>query len=170
MPKPSNKPLTYKFSIPGEPLEAHRIASSIAPSTKWLTETYAVNYPGLTGESIDQIQIFYDENQDEWLHWPTKFITSHKVIGAALAKVRNEQPELHKYMVRCNVHEYVDLSDPPKIRYLPSEGKNPADAVLRMRQKIEEEQRDNAGIARLILRSGKPRYLSGVHMGAVREA
>ena len=170
MPKPSNRALSYKFSAAGEPLEAHRIESKIAPATKWLTETYSINYPSLRGESIDQIQIFYDENDDTWHHWPTKFLTSHKKIGAALAQTRGERPELIKYMVRCNVHKYVDLSDLPKIRYLPSEGKNPADAVLRMRTKIEEEQRDNEGIARLELRGGKHLFLGGVHMGGAREA
>jgi hypothetical protein len=163
------KNYALQFLLKGVPLQARRIETSVAPATKWATETFAVNFPAEPGVSIDQIQIFYDANDDTWRHWPTKFIEGHKDLGNAVAKARNDTPELRDYKVRCDLHKYSDLSDKPTIRFLPSQGSNPSDAVYRLREKIEEERSHNYNCAELVLRSGSKRYIGSIYLSGVAE-
>lgn len=165
-----------RFAFEGDPLEAHRLTSGSTPHFS-LYEVWKVHPPGEPGEPIDQIEVFYDKNSEEWTHWPTKFGATHRPLGKILAKERTENPEVMRFMIKVDLHRHVDLSDRPTTKFLPSEGTGPDDAVFRLREKIDEERKEDArreglseGTAVLILRSGSKRYVGNVHRTGWRKA
>jgi len=157
------KEYVVSFVHQGVPLEARRLRTGTAPSTKWIFEDFAVYHPSEPGSPIDQIQLYYDTQDDEWKHWPTKFVSSHRPLGKSLAIARNENPELTSYKVTVNVHRHVDLSDKPTTRKIKVEAQNPSEAVYRLRDAISA---DNV----LVLPNGSHRYIGNVWFTRVSQA
>ena len=163
----TSTPYILEISVNGTNLEAHRIGTGKSETTGWTTETFAINYPQERGTSIDAIQLFFDPTDELWHHWPTKFVSSHKPIGEAVAQTRNNNPELKTYQVRIELHKHSDLSDRPTIKKVPSAGANPSDAVYRLRDQVNAERQANKGYAKLTLQSGSKRYIGNVLLTGV---
>lgn len=76
------------------------------------------------------------------------------------------------FEVKVELHNYVDLSDRPTEKYLPIEAEDEDDAVFKMRDLLEVERKTDAeasgtkeGVASLVLRSGKKKYVGNVLRG-----
>lgn len=81
-----------------------------------------------------------------------------------------------RFDVKVELHDYADLSDMPTGKYLPIEAEDEDEAVFKMRDLLNAERKANAkatgtreGVAKLVTRTGKKKYIGRVLRGWTKE-